>query len=122
MGASLETSHQRMRVLHKSIMELFACNDVDALLRKSVELACTQCQGEIAWFLPARQGHQVNFAEEQIFVGLHGWRWKNHRSAPIDQKEASGVWRRVDGDRVFTFSLKNQTQELGVLRVAYRQS
>lgn len=120
MGDSLEHSHQRMRVLYKSIMELFACNDADAILRKAVELACTQCLGEAAWFLPEQQGHEVAYADAAVFVGLHGWAWKNHRSVEIDAREASGIWRRVDGDRVFPFMMKNQGSPVGVLKVAYR--
>ncbi len=120
MGDSLQHSHQRMRVLYKAIMELFACNDADAILRKAVELACTQCLGEAAWFLPESQGHEVAYADAAVFVGLHGWAWKNHRSVEVDAREATGIWRRVDGDRVFPFMMKNQGAPLGVLKVAYR--
>ncbi len=120
MGDSLQLSHQRMRVLYKSIMELFACNDADGILRKAVELACTQCQGEAAWFLPEQIGHEVAYADAAVFVGLHGWAWKNHRSVEVDAREASGVWRRVAGDRVFPFMMKNPALPIGVLKVAYR--
>lgn len=120
MGDSLQVSHQRMRVLYKSIMELFACNDADSILRKAVELACTQCQGEAAWFLPEQEGREVAYADAAVFVGLHGWAWKNHRCVEIDAREATGVWRRVEGDRVFPFMMKNQGTIIGLLKVAYR--
>ena len=103
-------------------MELFACNDVDNILRKAVELACTQCQGEVSWFLPDKHGHEVEYADDSIFVGLHGWVWKNHRSAEIGARESTGVWRRIESDRIFSFMMKNQVQPIGVLKVAYRQA
>ncbi len=122
MGDSLQLSHQRMRVLYKSIVELFACNDADSILRKAVELACTQCQGEAAWFLPEQIGHEVAYADAAVFVGLHGWAWKNHRSVEVDAREVSGVWRRVDSDRIFPFMMKNLALPMGVLNVAYRKA
>lgn len=122
MAENLQVTQHRMRVLYKSIMELFACNDADNILRKTVELACTQCLGEVAWFLPNEVGRSVIYAADSVFIGLHGWVWKNHRSYEITSKEAEGVWRSLDGDRIFAFTMKNQTQELGLIKVAYKSA
>jgi serine phosphatase RsbU (regulator of sigma subunit)/HAMP domain-containing protein len=122
MADTLQLTQHRMRVLNKSIMELFACVDADNILRKTVELACTQCLGEVAWFLPNQVGRSVLYAADSVFVGLHGWVWKSHRSYEITPKEAEAVWRPLDGDRVFSFTMKNQARELGVIKVAYKSA
>ncbi len=122
MGDSIQMSQRRLKVMYRSILELFSCNDIDSLLKKAVELACTQCGADQAWFVPARSGREVPYDKSSFFLGLHGWLWKNHRASKLEGREAMGIWSRVEGDRIFPFTLKNQAGEVGTLRVAYAKS
>jgi len=123
MGAALQLSMGRMRVLHKAITELLSCDDPDSLLRKTVELVCTQCLGELAWFMPNTPGREAAYAEETVFVGLHSWAWKNHRSTSLSAEEAATLGKGLgESSRVFAFAMKSQTRELGTLKVVYPSS
>lgn len=123
MCDSVQASQRRMKIMYKAIMELFACGDADALLKKAVELACTQCGADVAWFVPHRHGHAADYDKAPVFLGLHGWLWKDHGSSELPETAGvSAVWPSIDGDRVFPFVMKNQDQELGLTRVAFRKS
>jgi serine phosphatase RsbU (regulator of sigma subunit)/HAMP domain-containing protein len=122
MGEALEVSQLRTRVLYRAINELFALSDLDSVLKVAVELACTQCRAEVAWFVPAATGREIAYADDTVFIGLHGWIWKNHRLATLAAADEAGAWTAVPGDRMFDFTMKSRGQSIGVLRVAYREA
>lgn len=119
MVTSLQVTNLRMRGTYRSVMELFGATDVDGLMRKTVELACTQCQAEVAWFEPSRVASSVAYGDEIVHLGVRGWVWKNHRAVELAPHGSDGVWKRVPGDRVFAFLYKAQGREIGMVRVAY---
>lgn len=125
MTDALQRAQLRIRVLNRTMSETFTCKDGDALFKKAVEIVCTQCRGDMAWFLPTTEGHSVAFADASVFVGLHAWLWRNHRIVSMDA-EARSSWEseaeRRSNDKVFSFVLKYQSRELGVLKVAYRSN
>ena len=68
---------------------------------------------------PARE---VDYAEDQVFVGLHGWVWKNHRSMRgrrQGSRAASGGGWTATG---CSASTSKTGAGGGVLRVAFRSS
>jgi serine phosphatase RsbU (regulator of sigma subunit)/HAMP domain-containing protein len=120
MVTALQVTNMRMRGTYRSVMELFGATDVDSLMRKTVELACTQCQAEVAWFEPSRVASSVAYGDEIVHLGVRGWVWKNHRAVELAAGAAEAVWKRMDDDRLFAFLYKAQGREIGMVRVAYR--
>lgn len=119
MADTLNESHLKMRILYKSAIELFACGDVEALIKKAVELTCTQCQGEMAWFLPSDDVRPIKLTTDALFAKLGAWLWRNHRVSSVPPKEAGAAWKRTETDRVFSFVIKGRSRELGHMKVAY---
>jgi serine phosphatase RsbU (regulator of sigma subunit) len=115
MAAAMRGTQLKTRVLYKSTTELFHCTDLDAVVRKAVELACTQCGADVAWFDPV--GDKSDGTDERRQAGA--WMWKQHRLHERTGKDMIGVWQRRDGDRVLSFSLKGQGKEIGILRAAF---
>lgn len=122
MGDTLQSSQQRTRILYRAINDLFSLSDVDSVLKKAVEIACTQCRADAAWFVPHHFGREIPYAEEAVFIGLHGWLWKNHVGTTLVQDHVDDVWQRVEGDRVYSFIIRNQGADIGELKIAYHKT
>lgn len=119
MAETLQTQQVKIRALNRTMAEIFACKDGDGLFKKAVEIACTQCHGDLAYFVPTATGHEVEFADATIFVGLHGWIWRKHRVVPLDAETWPVASERHPGGKEFEFTLKHVGREIGLLKVSY---
>lgn len=119
LAKNLQNTQIRARAVSKSMHEIFSCNNIDMIFRKVVELLCTQCHASVSWFLPNEIGKNVFYASDEVFLGLHGWAWKDHLSQEIDAEKAHDLLRRSANDHTYTFVMRLHSREIGNLRAVF---
>lgn len=116
---SMDENRARAKVINKSMLELFACGDSSAAITKCVELICTQCLADTAWFEP--------FVSDQDFYrplkngekAAVGWHWKNHRIVEIDQEDIAKLQAKYPEKRVVVYAIKFGYESVGTLKAYY---
>ena len=108
MGESFGVTQVRTRVMQKVLLELYNCHNHDVLMRKAVEMICTQCKADVAWFLPAGPGA--------------GLTWQNHQVIDLSKAEIKSQWTESSTQHVLHFNLKNGPAHFGDLAAIYTQS
>ena len=108
MGESFGVTQVRTRVMQKVLLELYNCHNHDVLMRKAVEMICTQCKADVAWFLPAGSGP--------------GLMWQNRRVIDVPKAEIKSQLNDYSSQYVQHFNLKNGSAHFGDLAAIYGQS
>ncbi len=107
------------KVASKAMFELFACNNSHAALMKCVELICTQCQAETAWFEPFVADQEFYRQEKQRGLLVKGWQWKNHRISEFDLGEAQDIQASYPDRHVTSYTIKANLEVIGTLKAYY---
>lgn len=118
MTTEINSSQFRMKAMYHTIRELFGCDNLNAILCKGVEILCSHGNAQVAWFVPSDPGRQINSAQRNG-LGLNIWVYKDRHVYNANADDANAAWERIDGDRVYTFVMRNRSGELGTLKVAY---
>ncbi len=108
MGESFGVTQVRTRVMQKVLLELYNCHNYDVLMRKAVEIICSQCKADVAWFLPAGSGP--------------GLIWRNRQVIEVSKAEIKSQLTESSTQHVLHFNLKNGLAHFGDLAATYRQS
>ncbi len=106
-------------VINKAIFELFACNDSHAALMKCVELICTQCQAETAWFEPFVADQEFYRQEKQRNRKIKGWLWKNHRISDFNLDEVQEIHAGCIERNIVHYTIKANLEVIGTLKAYY---
>lgn len=107
------------KVLNKAMFELFACNESQAAIMKCVELICTQCQAETAWFEPFVADQEFYRQEKLKDRSIKGWQWKNHRISDFDFDAASQVQVGLPERNIVNYTIKANLEVIGTLKAYY---
>ena len=108
MGESFGVTQVRTRVMQRVLLELYNCHNHDVLMRKAVEMICTQCKAEAAWFLPAGSGP--------------GLMWQNRQVIGVSKAEIKSQFTDDSTQHVLHFNLRNGSAHFGDLAAIYKQS
>jgi len=107
------------KVLNKAMYELFACNDSKSAIIKCVELICTQCHAETAWFEPFVADQEFYRQEKRREKSIKGWQWKNHRITDFDYDKARHVQESYPERQTIHYTIKANFEVIGTLKAFY---
>jgi serine phosphatase RsbU (regulator of sigma subunit) len=122
LGRSIDENRIRSRVVNKSMLELFACNDSTSAVMKCVELICTQCLADTAWFEPFISEQDFYRAEKNNDRVAPGWQWKNHRIVEIDREDVVRLRAHYPEQNVLVYGVKFGYESIGTLKAYYSGS
>jgi serine phosphatase RsbU (regulator of sigma subunit)/HAMP domain-containing protein len=116
MTEKLILERQSSTILSKLCVSVFGAQTIDDLMKTVVELACTQCGGSFAWFLPQSR-HQETV--KKPIPSLTAWLYRDHKIVKIDKTQIAELSSFNDDNQIFLFAVRRNNRDLGTLRVRF---